>query len=144
MTIAERFWSKVDRSVGCWRWTGAQNSGGYGVFRVSGTGLILAHRWAYIETRGEIPTGQQLDHLCRERRCVNPDHLESVSPQINILRGVGMGARNAAKTACLRGHPLDEANTYRWARRTKRMCRQCHAMASRKRYAMRKETEVVA
>lgn len=96
---AERFWSKVDTSGICWEWTAAR-SDGYGQFK-SGPGEPAgAHRWAYQYLVGPIPVGVQLDHLCRNRACVNPDHLEPVSQRENILRGYGGAGRT------IRGLPV--------------------------------------
>jgi hypothetical protein len=119
----ERFWAKVDQSGECWVWTASANNVGYGWFW-DGQRNQLAHRWAYELLVGPIPDGLQLDHLCRNRRCVRPDHLEAVTRRENILRGVGVGAKNAAKTHCLRNHPFDEANTH-LGPSGKRFCRLC-------------------
>jgi hypothetical protein len=102
-----RFWSKClpDACTGCWLWTSEVNRQGYGRVRWEGTKL-LAHRVAYEATRGPIATGLVIDHLCRTRHCVNPDHLEAVTQQENILRGTGPTANNAAKEACKNGHPF--------------------------------------
>jgi hypothetical protein len=85
---------------------------------------LLAHRVSYERYVGPIPEGAHLDHLCRNRACVNPEHLEPVSVQTNILRGVSPSAVNAAKTECLRGHPFDDENTY-VCPAGKRRCRAC-------------------
>ncbi len=87
---ATRFWAKVDKSGDCWLWSGALNDRGYGIFAV-GTppkDAIRAHRWAFENTVGVIPDGLQLDHLCRVRHCVRPDHLEPVTTQENTRRGI--------------------------------------------------------
>jgi len=85
-----RFWRKVDFGApgDCWRWTGAISDTGYGDFFLSiSVGTVRAHRWAYEERRGPIPRGMDLDHLCRVRHCVNPDHLEPVTRAENLRRG---------------------------------------------------------
>lgn len=114
MAVADRFWPKVDRSGGpgaCWIWTGALHTAGYGVLwggRDDARRWLRAHRVAYELLVGPIPDGMTLDHLCRNRRCVNPDHLEAVSNVENVMRGVGLGPTNAAKTLCPNGHRLPE------------------------------------
>lgn len=114
----DRFWAKVDRSGGpdaCWNWTASTTADGYGRFRVrpesSGESQkALAHRVAYELLVGPIPDGLQIDHLCRNRGCVNPAHLEPVTGQENTLRGDTIPASHAAQTHCTRGHLLSGAN----------------------------------
>jgi hypothetical protein len=130
----ERFWERVDAEGDCWIWTGRINADGYGQFDDSGT--RSAHRWAYEYLVGEVPDGLQLDHLCRVRDCVNPDHLEPVTPAENSRRGVA-GALNRVKTACPQGHPYDDANTA--IRRGKRNCRECGRRACRDYYYSRRQ-----
>lgn len=98
----ERFWSRIDKAAdGCWNWTGAMLASGYGSLRVDNHAHVV-HRFAWELLRGPIPDGLQVDHLCRNRRCCNPDHLEPVTQQENLRR-----AREAA--ALLRGaRPDDE------------------------------------
>ena len=107
----ERFFRKVQFSAeenGCWIWGASLQTNGYGHFYDGGD--VLAHRWLYAFCVGPIRAGLTLDHLCRERRCVNPDHLEPVSLRTNVLRGNAPAAINARKTHCLRGHPLSGSN----------------------------------
>ena len=108
-----RFWKKVTKTDSCWAWNAATHThaGNYGSFNLGPT-RCLAHRFAYENLVGPIPEGKQLDHLCRNRKCVNPAHLEIVTIRINTLRGIGPTAVNARKTICKRGHPLNEQNTY--------------------------------
>lgn len=101
--------------VGCWVWQGYRTAHGYG--RI---GADYAHRLTYELVVGPIPDGLQLDHLCRNRGCCNPAHLEPVTMAENIRRGYGHGS----ETHCPQGHPYDEANTYR-PKRGGRMCRTC-------------------
>jgi hypothetical protein len=132
----ERFWTRIRKpgSNDCWAWTGALTEKGYGRFspRVDGRSVhIFAHRFAFEATVGPIPAGLQLDHLCRNRACVNPAHLEPVDARTNLLRGETEAARNAAKVECLRGHPFDTANTY-VTPNGRRQCRICRNAASRR------------
>lgn len=98
-----RFWSKVEWTPGCWFWTGARTSTGYGNFMVDGRRWVKAHRWAYERLIGAIPWGLELDHLCRVRHCVNVAHLEPVTHRENGIRGIGPQSR-ARHTHCKRGH----------------------------------------
>lgn len=122
-----RFHLATERDAdGHWLWTAAVDPTGYGRFSVGG-GMLYAHRWAYEAFVGPIPDRQQIDHLCRVRRCVNPLHLEAVTQRENLLRG---RKANGPKTHCLRGHRFDEANTYR-ASDGRRSCRTCRREARR-------------
>lgn len=106
--IVTRFWSRVDKTSSCWNWLG-RLSDGYGRFWINRE-PFRAHRVAYLLEIGEIPEGLQLDHLCRNRSCVNPAHLEVVDSRTNALRGIGPAAQNARKTHCAHGHPLSGTN----------------------------------
>ena len=149
MTFLARFWAKVDKTGGpdaCWPWCGARNGDGYGLIfiRRDGTRRIVrsAHRVAYaLEHRTPIPDGLTLDHVCRNPRCVNPQHLEAVTNRENILRGTGWAARNVAVTHCPSGHAYDARNTYRKPSRSGRICRACNAVAARRRWARKRARE---
>lgn len=137
---SDRFWLKVAKQPnGCWEWQGACLHGGtsYGVFGYQGKN-VLAHRFAYEELKGAIPSGYELDHLCRNKRCVNPDHLEVVTRSENTKRGLLPGImrlRHLNKTQCPKGHPYNEVNTYITPRGS-RDCRICRREA-KKRYRRR-------
>lgn len=104
---------------GCWIWRAARNAQGYGVCW-NGRSTQLAHRWVYEQIVGPIPDGLELDHLCRVRACVNPDHLEPVTHAENVRRSP---SANAAKERCPQGHDYSDENTYEW--RGRRQCRTC-------------------
>jgi len=110
---------------------------GYGLASFKRT-TRMAHRAVFTEVKGDIPKGMTLDHLCRNKICVNPEHLEIVTQRENILRGNGKASINAKKTHCARGHEFTSDNTYthfspkgeKW-----RKCKTCMAINSRKFYA---------
>lgn len=121
--VEDRIWAQLVVVENCWEWTGTTSNRGYGYIYVAGR-YVPAHRASYEIFRGPIPDGMTLDHLCRNRRCVNPHHLEIVSGRENTLRGVGPTAANSKKTHCIHGHPFDEKNTYHETP-TIRRCRTC-------------------
>jgi hypothetical protein len=129
-TPEERFWAKVDKTSDCWIWT-AHKVKGYGQFRLGGKGSrqVGAHRVSYEWAHGPIPETLQLDHLCRNPVCVNPDHLEPVTSRVNMLRGQTFAAANAGKTHCPQGHPYDLFNTYEY--KGMRTCRACRRLKRR-------------
>jgi hypothetical protein len=130
---AARFASKIDKhgpvpahrpELGpCWVWQGTPGDNGYGYFWYEGK-KRLAHRFSYQEHVGPIPDGHEIDHLCRNRLCVNPAHLEAVIHRVNVERGTAPPARNMAAAECYMGHPFDEENTY-WYPNGDRGCRKC-------------------
>lgn len=120
---ADRFFDKVDAFGDCWEWLGG-HSKGYGTFHPYHGKTVGAHRFAYEYLVGPIPDGLELDHLCRNTRCVNPDHLQPVTTQINVLRGYGPSAKASRATHCPKGHPYDAANTS-YRHNGKRLCKAC-------------------
>lgn len=127
-TLLERFWLKVSKDdSGCWLWVGTVNRGGYGM-KWDGERVIPAHRWSYLHFVGPIPADYQIDHLCRVRHCVKPEHLEAVTAQVNSQRstaGEVNGARQSAKTHCPQGHPYTEENSYWRPDGRGKNCRTC-------------------
>ena len=107
-----RFWAKVQKTDGCWNWVGGKRRVKrlyYGVFGITHSyhnyETVPAHRFSYELTRGAIPEDKELDHVCRNSLCVNPDHLEAVSHKVNMQRSSW-----ALKTHCPKGHPLSGDN----------------------------------
>ncbi len=135
ISLAARLWAgALADGTGCWVWQRARDRSGYGHIGASRSrNNLRAHRVAYELVKGLIPDGLVLDHLCRNPSCINPDHLEAVTDRVNILRGIGMGARYARRTHCDHGHAFDEANTY--VSRGYRGCRTCRAASDARRYA---------
>lgn len=135
----ERFISKTElRENGCIEWMAYRNSNGYGRFGPGeGACMKLAHRWAYEFYIGPISEGLVIDHLCRNRSCVNPDHLEAVSQAVNLRRGIG----THTKTHCPKGHPYfgDNLRVYKgW-----RFCRKCQENLNREAYRRKQQSKKV-
>lgn len=144
VALSDRFWAKVARAGQdeCWLWTASVLPNGYGQFDHT-----TAHRMSYTLTHGTIPKGLQIDHLCRRLLCVNPSHLEAVTPSENVRRGYGPPIvvaaaveAGAARTHCIHGHELTPENTYnppgapRW-----RVCRTCKRRIDLERKRVRRE-----
>ena len=126
--LLERFWSKVDTSGDCWLWVGGTSDTGYGSFgcKVDGERVSMnAHRFSWELEHGPVPSGLELDHLCRVRRCVKPAHLEPVTHRENVLRGMGPGAIVGREGRCMRGHEMTAGNTYVVPANSQRQCRRC-------------------
>ena len=110
---------RIRKTNYCWHWTGSIAKDGYG----QAVGQ-QAHRAVYKQLVGEIPAKMTLDHLCRNKSCVNPEHLEIVTQRENILRGDTQAGKNARKTHCVNGHEFNEQNT-NITPRGWRICRKC-------------------
>lgn len=108
-----RFWSFVVKTDTCWEWIGQVSNYGYGQFTDNySQKKWMAHRFAYTMLVGPIPDGLVIDHLCRQRACVNPAHLEPVTHRVNAIRGNGCSGLNYRKTHCKHGHLFDAQNTH--------------------------------
>lgn len=130
--VSDRLMAKVtpEPNSGCWLWMGHTMKNGYGVIGVKEDpskkmAIRLAHRISYELANGAIPDGMQLDHKCRVRCCVNPDHLRAVTQRGNLLCGMGASGVNSRKTHCKHGHELTPQNTYSYPGTEWRKCRTC-------------------
>jgi HNH endonuclease len=119
------FWRHVERREDCLIWVGCRTKKGYGHFMYRNRKLYAAHRLAWIWANGQIPNGMQIDHLCRNRSCVNPVHMELVTNKINQFRGQSVSGLSFWKIRCSEGHLLLGDNLYPW-QKNRRTCRICH------------------
>lgn len=122
-----RFFDKVQITPTCWIWVGQLNGSGYGKFSINER-FVAAHRYAHTIFVGPIPDGYEVDHVkargCTDKRCVNPAHLEAVTPEENLARSMADPQHRVNMTHCHRGHPFDKDNT-RFDERGHRRCRAC-------------------
>lgn len=137
MTLDDRFFAKVHITDQCWHWRGSQNGRGYGQIAVDGRPYKV-HRLIYEKTVAALSPDLEIDHLCRNKLCVRPSHLEAVSKREHRLRESVFVIANGVKTHCPSGHAYDVANTRITSQGT-RICRACHratahAARDRKRY----------
>ncbi len=137
--LPKRFWSKIKTSnihsyngTPCLEWTAFIDPNGYGKFKLNGK-TKRAHRLSYEESKGKIPDGLVMNHICRTRHCVNPDHLEAITQQENCQKGIAGfvgGLKQRLKTHCPHGHPYSKENTYVYPNGS-RECRICKRIKSR-------------
>lgn len=144
-TVQQRFSKRyvVDSVTGCWNWTAGKKQRGYGsIWIPEGQAggkkgkCVQAHILSYVWKYGPVPKGLELDHTCRNRSCVNPDHLEAVTHKVNCLRGESPMAINARKTTCPKGHPYSGA--YKRKKCINRYCLTCERARKRNRKQKRK------
>jgi len=124
----QRFWSKVVKTDSCWSWNGSHNPDGYPTFWLAYLNRCpQASRIMYSLMIGDVPEGNQeaIDHKCNNPGCVNPDHLQRITQQANVLRSKGVCAKNAAKALCHRGHPLTPFSKSTHADKPWRSCKVC-------------------
>ena len=143
MTPMDHFSTKIKKTSGCWLWAGTIDNNGYGKFEVTIERFVRrvfsSHRFSYELYKGPIPAGLHIDHLCRVRNCVNPEHLEVVTPRENVLRGIGLSAINSKKTHCKNGHEFTPGNTR--IKKGSRICISCARESDRKLYRKNVKTD---
>lgn len=137
--VLKRFWGKVRKTLGCWMWTGSISKGGYGNFCV-GAKQYKPHRISFVLAKGTIPLGLCLDHVCRNRSCVNPKHIRIVTRGRNAIENsTSPAAINAKKTHCIRGHELTGENLQ--AQNGGRQCRACRNLTALQWYHAKRKRE---
>lgn len=128
-----RFWAKVEKTDTCWLWLSELSHNGYGRFTVRRERKrkirVPAHRWSLLLAGVEVPSGMEVDHLCKTRNCVRMDHLEVVTQIENNRRSDSVAGRNSRKTHCVREHDLSDPKILYVTPNGRRQCRICRRMA---------------
>ncbi len=119
------FWRKVNQSGRCWIWLGTVLPSGYGRFMVKGVGYLMAHRVSFTLCKHPILPTLALHHICRNRQCVNPDHMEPMTLSENTHRGRSVSVVNGKKTHCLNGHKFTKETTRLKRKRNGLISREC-------------------
>ncbi len=138
----ENFWARVQKTETCWLWIGGKTEKGYGNFSTP-SGYVLAHRFSYFNFKGELIDGLTIDHLCRNHDCVNPEHLEQVTIQENIIRAVPFRKKSILRhqrTHCLNAHEYNKENTI-LLKVGGRICKQCLKIKRPKRKLNKNNTQ---
>ena len=140
--VEDRFFRHVvvNLETGCWNWASSKTLHGYGTFNDKNYKTTLAHRWSFLHFVGDIPNGREIDHLCRNRACVNWKHMELITHRENLLRGNSISTQHAKQTHCINGHEFTVENTI--LRKAGRDCRICHRLADKASKNRRKEAMV--
>lgn len=139
----ERFWPKVEPTGFCWIWKGSLGRHGHGYFNLGADENrrgVAAHKFAYETLVGIVPDGLELDHLCRNPPCVNPDHLEPVTHAENLRRGFAPSNVINRRQVCGEGHDISKPEQVYVTKSGRRTCKKCTARRQRE-YLDRKKAE---
>ncbi len=133
----ERFFSKVNKTPTCWNWTAAISKAGYGVFGFGSNTIKYAHRVSLHYSRVSLKPGMVVDHICRNKKCVNPAHLRQVTRRVNVIENnSSCVTKNASKSFCVRGHEFTPLNTRLVSKRGRnnpmRVCLLCYEIKKEK------------